>query len=91
MELSINPNTIQRAYTELERRGVIYSLAGRGSFVGNSPESLLQAKRARLLGQLSALLQDGLNLGLSEQELLQTCRAAMRITENLQKGSDNHD
>ncbi len=33
MELSINPNTIQRAYTELERQGCIYSVKGRGSVV----------------------------------------------------------
>ena len=31
MELSINPNTIQRAYGELERRGVIYAAKGRGN------------------------------------------------------------
>ena len=31
-ELAINPNTIQKAYGELERQGVIYSLAGRGKF-----------------------------------------------------------
>ena len=32
-ELSINPNTIQRAYAELERQGYIYSVKGKGSFV----------------------------------------------------------
>ena len=31
MELSINPNTIQRAYSELEREGFIYSVKGRGN------------------------------------------------------------
>ena len=35
MELSINPNTIQRAYGELERRGVIYAAKGRGNFVSD--------------------------------------------------------
>ena len=33
MDLAINPNTIQRAYAELEAEGYIYSVAGRGSFV----------------------------------------------------------
>ena len=32
MELSINPNTIQKAYAELERQGFIYTVKGRGSF-----------------------------------------------------------
>lgn len=35
-ELSINPNTIQRAYTELERQGYIYSIKGKGSFVADN-------------------------------------------------------
>ena len=37
VELSINPNTIAKAYSELEAKGIIYSLPGRGSFLcGNS-------------------------------------------------------
>lgn len=32
-ELAINPNTVQKAYQELERDGVVYSAPGRGSFV----------------------------------------------------------
>ena len=32
-DLCINPNTVQRAYNELERQGVIYSLPGRGNFI----------------------------------------------------------
>ena len=43
MELSINPNTIQRAYGELERQGYIYMVKGRGSFV----ESIRRLKEAR--------------------------------------------
>jgi len=33
VDLSINPNTVQRAYAELERQGVIYCVKGRGNFV----------------------------------------------------------
>ncbi len=36
MELSINPNTIQRAYAELDRQGYIYSVKGKGSFVAEN-------------------------------------------------------
>ena len=36
MELSTNPNTVQRAYTELERQGFLYSVRGRGNFVHRS-------------------------------------------------------
>lgn len=40
MELSINPNTIQRAYGELERRGVIYAAKGRGNFISDNAAAL---------------------------------------------------
>lgn len=32
-DLGVNPNTVQKAYQELERQGVLYSISGRGSFV----------------------------------------------------------
>ena len=40
MELAINPNTIQKAYAELERRGFTYTVKGRGSFVSAREEFL---------------------------------------------------
>lgn len=51
MELSINPNTIQRAYAELERRGFLYSVKGRGNFVSYS-EELLEQKQLEILKEL---------------------------------------
>lgn len=47
MELSINPNTIQRAYGELERRGVIYAAKGRGNFISDNMEALRADPAAR--------------------------------------------
>ena len=48
VELSINPNTIQRAYSELERNGFIYSVKGRGNFV-RADEKLLQKQQEKTL------------------------------------------
>ena len=49
MELSINPNTIQRAYTELEHRGFIYSVKGRGNFVSDDGNLLKERKKEILI------------------------------------------
>ena len=38
MELSINPNTIQRAYMQLEQEGLIYPVKGTGNFIADSEE-----------------------------------------------------
>ena len=49
VELSINPNTIQRAYAELERRGFVYSVKGRGNFVCGDRSVVEQEKEKMLL------------------------------------------
>lgn len=67
MELSINPNTIQRAYGELERRGYIYSVKGRGSFVG-SIRRLREAKREELAQKMAALAKEAIGLGIRKEE-----------------------
>ena len=69
MELSINPNTIQRAYGELERRGYIYSVKGRGSFVG-SIRKLHEAKKAELEGKLGGLAREAKTIGVLRDEFL---------------------
>ena len=51
VELSINANTIQRAYSELERRGLIYSIKGRGNFVSAQKEVVIE-QQEELLNQL---------------------------------------
>ena len=38
-QLGINPNTVQKAYQELERRGMVVSLGGKGSFVASQNET----------------------------------------------------
>ena len=70
MELSINPNTIQKAYGELEREGFIYSVKGRGNFV-SANGSLKEAKKEELKMQILALVKEGESIGLTKQEVIQ--------------------
>jgi len=69
MELSANPNTIQRAYAELERQGFLYTVKGRGNFVSGNSELLLM-KKEELRRRLRALLAEADELGISREELL---------------------
>lgn len=68
VELSINPNTIQRAYSELERTGFIYTVKGRGNFVSYD-ESLKQVRREEIFQRLDALVQEAEELGMTGKEL----------------------
>ena len=69
MELSINPNTIQRAYSELENRGVIYSVKGRGNFISSDCVSLRQRRLDEIARQICALAQAARELGADETML----------------------
>ena len=68
-ELAINPNTIQRAYAELEAEGYIYSVAGKGSFVSAGDGE--HARRiAELTQQLRPLVEELKSLGCTQEQLL---------------------
>lgn len=62
-ELSINPNTIQKAYSILEHDGYIYTVRGRGNFVSGS-SALMQNRRRDWEDRLKTLLREGKKLGI---------------------------
>lgn len=74
-QLAINPNTIQRAYNELEGEGYIYSVPGKGSFAAANAAAD-SAWRAELLTQVRELLSELRYLGVSQQELLNLVKEA---------------
>lgn len=68
-QLSINPNTIQRAYNELENEGYIYSVPGKGSFASGDTGAE-EARKQELLGKVREMVAELKYLGVSEEELL---------------------
>ncbi len=66
-DLSINPNTIQRAYAELEREGYIYSVKGRGSFVSENGQ-IRKKKRLDVFVRLEELVEDAKGVGITMLE-----------------------
>ena len=87
MELSINPNTIQRAYTELERQRFIYSVKGKGSFVADSGR--LRRERLREWErEFDRLAEEGFQIGLSAEDLTGRIRS---LEEKREEGGINHD
>ena len=67
-QLSINPNTIQRAYTELEGEGYISSVPGKGSFATGETDAG-DARRQELLEKIRELLAELRYLGVTREEL----------------------
>lgn len=77
--LAINPNTIQRAYRELESEGYVYTIAGKGSFA--APRQDIDKKRENeLLQQFDAIVIELYYLGYQANTLY------TRIIQNIEKG-----
>lgn len=63
-ELAINPNTIQRAYAELEKKGVTYSVPGKGSFLAKSQTSIVQDRTAEIAERLADIINESKKLAM---------------------------
>ena len=75
VSLAINPNTIQRAYHELESEGYIVSVPGKGSFCAQfSPQS--DPRREELLARLEETVRELRWLGVGEEEIIDADRVA---------------
>jgi GntR family transcriptional regulator len=71
-ELVVNPNTIARAYTELEREGIVTTRPGMGVFVAPPRNELTKAARDhRLAESLDRWLTEAVHLGYSAEEVIQ--------------------
>ena len=78
VELSINPNTIQKAYIELEKRGLIYSVRGKGNFVATESESLKQRKLQEFYKKLTELIQEAKRSGIDDDEIHKALMAQLK-------------
>jgi len=75
VELSINPNTIQRAYAVLEADGYIYSVKGRGNFI--SPQGrFIEARRSQIIQQYETLVLQALESGITKVKLIECIETA---------------
>ncbi|WP_338754562.1 GntR family transcriptional regulator [Bacillus sp. FJAT-52991] len=75
-DLAINPNTIQKAYRELEREGFIYSLPGKGNFVKAQKNTGNEQRVKQLKNELLALISEALYLGISKKEITELAEKA---------------
>lgn len=68
MELSVNPNTVQRAYTQLEQDGYLYTVSGRGSFV-TAENEWRENRQGKVLREWKRITLQAKEAGLEEGRL----------------------
>ena len=68
-QLTVNPNTIQRAYRELENQGYLYSIKGKGNFVAAIEQMTNEKNLLDLKKDIQKLIAEAIYLGLTKEDL----------------------
>src|SRR5262245_40250422 len=86
LQLKVTPNTIVKAYDELEISGVIHKRRGSGSFVSEGRQQLALRERRRIIEQrINALLTEAHHLNFSDDEILRMLRERRAAMEEVEK------
>lgn len=83
-DTGVNPNTVAKAYQELERNGIIYSLTGRGSFIAKIDNKLI---KEFILSDFDSSVRKAITNGADSDELKERID---RISDDI-KGEKNND
>ena len=83
-ELSINPNTIQRAYRELEQEGDIYTISGKGSFAAMQ-QDVNRRRNEELLQKFDEIVKELLYLKDTADQLKERID---ELSKKMEKGGD---
>ncbi|MBE7050891.1 MAG: GntR family transcriptional regulator [Clostridia bacterium] len=70
IELTVNPNTVQRAYRELEQSGFIYSIRGKGNFVSPVQDVADEKKISELYDSFESVVKSLFFLGEDEEKII---------------------
>ncbi len=86
LEAGVNPNTAQRALTELERQGLVYAQRTAGRFVTGDAGTIERLRRELADGKVRAFLEDMEALGYSREEILSLIRDPRDVS-----GGERHE
>ncbi len=90
-ELLINPNTVARAYRELEMEGFIYTRKGKGCYVSDDSTQLMVDERKSILAQsFDEVIQDAKKFGLNPEEIKKLFEERLTVSQKvMEKGEYN--
>jgi GntR family transcriptional regulator len=89
--VAINPNTVVKAYRELENQGLIEKRAGIGTFVCKQPAGPSPSVQATLLSKLESWLDEAKTRGLDEESMEALFNTAQRKRREVKNDTGNTD
>jgi GntR family transcriptional regulator len=90
-ELLINPNTVARAYREMEKEGFIYTKKGKGCYVSDdSTKFMIEERKSILTLSFDEVIQDAKKYGLDPEEIRKLFEERLNVSHKvMNKGEDN--
>lgn len=79
--LTINPNTIQKAYKDLETEGAIYSVKGKGNFIAPPDKGSIDSRRNELFAEIAKTTEELIYLQTPEQKVIDIIRNTYKQKE----------
>lgn len=84
VNLSVNPNTIQKAYTDLANRGIVFSVPGKGCFVSAGALDIIKSAKRNQISVLKENIKQLKLIGIEKREIIE-------LTEKIYKGESSDD
>ncbi|EHI69534.1 GntR family transcriptional regulator [Streptococcus ictaluri] len=78
----VNPNTMQRAFTELEREGVVYSQRTAGRYVTDDQELIASKRHAIAMKELDSFVKNMTKIGFNRSEILPVLSSFLKEASN---------
>ncbi len=82
LELTVNPNTIQKAYSELDARGIAKAVPGKGCFIAETAAEVLKSAGKKKLKDLSELVRELSLSGVTNEEILKAVEEGFSPQKN---------
>ena len=67
--LGVNPNTVKKAYSELENKGVIVTLSTKGTYITSNPNKVAEHKIEKIIDEIKIKMKELEKLGLSQEKI----------------------
>ncbi len=85
IELSVNPNTIQKAYAELDAKGIISSVPGKGCYVLPGAGDILKGIAKKRLSEITSITAELLLAGVTREEIIDAVNRAEKPKKEAHK------
>lgn len=69
-DLGVNPNTVRKAYTELENNGVIVTISTKGTFIADNTKDVKTEKITEGIEEIKSKIEELMKLGISKEEII---------------------